>query len=198
MNAVLHHFARLAPTGNELRPGIVHRIDKDTSGAIAVTKSPEAHRHLSELFARHDIARTYHALVIAPRLEDSGTIDTFHGRHPKDRLKFSSLVSDGRRAVTHYRVLERFDRHAVLVECKLETGRTHQIRVHLTDINAPLLGDVLYAPRNIGPNKLIDRQALHARTLGFVHVDGSEVLVEAPYPADFATALEALRAGRPF
>ena len=195
VNAILHHFARVATTGDALRPGIVHRIDKDTSGAIAITKTQAAHQHLSALFAAHDIERAYHALVVAPRLDDEGTFDTLHGRHPTARLKFSSQVERGRRAVTHYRVLERFDNHAALVECRLETGRTHQIRVHLSDAGAPLLGDELYSPKNIGQTKVISRQALHARTLGFVHLDGSQVHVEAPYPADFEFALAELRRG---
>ncbi len=196
VNAIMHHFTRLAATDNELRPGIVHRIDKDTSGAIAVTKSSAAHRHLSELFAKHDIDRTYHALVVGGGLPDEGTIDTLHGRHPKDRLRFTGSVHDGRRAVTHFTVLERFEKQAALVECRLETGRTHQIRMHFAERNAPLLADSVYAPKAVAQTKLIKRQALHAVTLGFLQLDGTRVLAEAPYPEDFARALAALRAGR--
>ena len=195
VNAILFHFESLAPTGDEIRPGIVHRIDKDTSGALVVTKTAAAHRHLAELFAKHDIERTYHALAFGPGLADSGTFDTLHGRDPNARLKFTSRVASGKRAVTHYRLIERFDHGACLVECTLETGRTHQIRMHLAEAGAPILGDSLYGGRKTSASRLIGRQALHARTLGFVHLDGSEVFVEAPYPADFAGALESLRRG---
>lgn len=196
VNAILFHFSKVAETGATFRPGIVHRIDKDTSGAIVVTKTLEAHHHLAALFHDHDIERAYHALVVGPGLDDEGTFDTLHGRDPNHRKRFTSRVDKGRRAVTHYRVLERFRNGACLVECRLETGRTHQIRMHLSEAHAPLLADPMYGGRKVSQSRLIDRQALHARTLGFRHIDGSEVHVEAPYPDDFASALEALRAGK--
>ena len=198
VNAILFHFEQLARTGSEVRPGIVHRIDKDTAGALVVTKTDEAHQHLAALFHDHRIERTYHALVFGPGLADSGTFDTLHGRDPNARLKFTSRVSKGRRAITHYQLLERFGHGACLVECRLETGRTHQIRMHLAEASAPILGDTLYGGRKTSSSRLIARQALHARTLGFEHVDGSSVLVEAPYPSDFAGALDALRRGAPW
>lgn len=196
VNALLHHFTSLPGIGGVLRPGIVHRIDKDTSGALAVTKTDLAHQHLSKLLKEHTIEREYHALVFAPKLADAGTIRTVYGRHPKDRIRFSSLVSEGKEAITHFKVLERYDRQVALVSCKLETGRTHQIRVHLSDLGAPLLGDALYGGKATARCGIINRQALHARTLGFVHLDGSHVMCEAPYPADFARALEGLRRGK--
>lgn len=196
VNAILFHFARVSATGGELRPGIVHRIDKDTSGAIVVTKTAAAHQHLAALFHDHDIERAYHALVWGPGLDDSGTFDTRHGRDPNHRIRFSTRVTKGRRAVTHYQVVERFEHGACMVECRLETGRTHQIRMHLSEAHAPLLGDDLYSPKKVAESKLIGRQALHARTLGFEHITGEHVHVTAPYPADFAGALEALSAGK--
>lgn len=195
VNALLHHFDRLPNIGGYLRPGIVHRIDKDTSGALAVTKSDQAHRHLAALFHDHEIERRYHALVFAPSLDDSGSFDTLHGRDPNRRRKFSSRVTRGRRAVTHYTVLERFHRKAALVECTLETGRTHQIRMHLSEANAPLLGDQLYGGKATRNSSVIGRQALHARSLGFKHVDGSDVDVIAGYPKDFQHAIDELRRG---
>lgn len=197
VNAIMFHFEQVAHTGQALRPGIVHRIDKDTTGAIAVTKTEEAHRHLSGLFAAHDIERSYHALVVAPNLPDAGTFESTHTRHPTKRRRFTGQREEGRHAVTHFVVIERFERHAALVECRLETGRTHQIRMHLSEANAPLLGDELYSPKDVAGTKLIARQALHARTLGFAHLTGEAVLVEAPYPADFVSALDDLRRGRP-
>ncbi len=196
VNALVHHFDKLPQIGGALRPGIVHRIDKDTSGALAVAKSDAAHQHLSNLFRNHDIERRYHALVHGPGLPDSGTFDTLHGRSPNDRKRYTGNVAEGRHAVTHFNVLERFQNGAALVECQLETGRTHQIRMHFFETNSPLLGDSVYAGKNVSTSRLISRQALHARTLGFTHVDGSDVFAQAPYPDDFASALEALRNGK--
>lgn len=195
VNAILHHFNRLAVTGDELRPGIVHRIDKDTSGALAVTKTLEAHRHLAALFVEHRIERAYHALAFGPGLPPEGTVSTLHGRDPSSRTKFTGRVKRGRRAITHYRITERFHHGACLVECTLETGRTHQIRMHLSELGAPILGDTLYGGKKTSSPRVIRRQALHARTLGFESVDGATVRVEAPYPADFAAALDTLRRG---
>ena len=196
VNAIMHHFDLLAEGTHALRPGIVHRIDKDTSGAIVVTKTDAAHQHLAALFATHDIEREYHALVVDAGLQDRGTFETLHGRHPTDRVRFSTRVNRGRRAVTHYEVLQRYTpSKTALVRCTLETGRTHQIRVHFADVHAPLLGDRLYAPNKVAMTLRIDRQALHARTLGFRRRDGTSIRVEAPYPDDFQTAVDALRDG---
>ena len=196
VNALLYHLQALSSLNTPTRPGIVHRIDKDTSGALAITCTDEAHRHLAEKFRTHSIERTYHALVLDHGLPDHGTFDTLHGRDPRNRFRFTGNVERGKRAVTHYTVLERFDQGIALVECRLETGRTHQIRMHFFDAQCPLLGDQLYGGPATQNNRLIDRQALHAYTLGFTHLDGEELLTRAPYPEDFANALEALREGK--
>jgi 23S rRNA pseudouridine1911/1915/1917 synthase len=197
VNALLHHLAgALSPVGDAIRPGIVHRIDKDTSGALVISRTEAAHKHLLALFHNHDIERVYHALMPDRGLKDSGTFDTLHGRDPHDRVKFSSRVREGKRAVTHYTVLERFPQGAALVACQLETGRTHQLRVHFADHNCPLLSDPLYGDRATRSSPLIARHALHALTLGFRGLDGQMIRVQAPYPADFAAAVEALRAGK--
>ncbi len=196
VNALLYHLNALSSLNTPARPGIVHRIDKDTSGALAITCTDEAHRHLAEKFRTHSIERTYHALVLDQGLDDSGTFSTLHGRDPRNRFRFTGEVEKGKHAITHYTVLERFHQGVALVECKLETGRTHQIRMHFFDANCPLLGDQLYGGPATQNNRIIDRQALHAYTLGFTHLDGTEILTEAPYPEDFAFALDALRQGK--
>lgn len=185
------------------RPGIVHRIDKDTSGLLVVARTAAAREALKAAFAAHTIERVYDAIAVG-RLPDAVTFDTLHGRHPTDRKKFTTSkarLREGKRAVTHVRVVERFAKGAVSrVECRLETGRTHQIRVHLAEAGAPLLGDDTYgkpprdpAVRAIGAT--LGRQALHARVLGFVHpTTGKKVRFESPWPTDFRTAVEALRA----
>jgi 23S rRNA pseudouridine1911/1915/1917 synthase len=192
VNGLLHLMS--LPDGGHLRPGIVHRLDKDTSGVMVVARSSRGLMALAEQFSAHTTQRTYEALVLGKHLPDEGTFDSLHGRHPKDRKKFSGRVDRGRRAITHFKVVERLPR-AVRVECRLETGRTHQIRVHLAEAQAPLLGDRMYGGRR-GQSKLIDRQALHARTLGFVHPDGRSLLFTADPPEDFTTALHALRSGK--
>ncbi len=198
VNAILFHFngqAGVAP-GGEWRPGIVHRLDKDTSGAMVVSKTDEAHSHLVEQFRARTTVRAYHALVFGPGLPDSGTIDTWHGRDPNNRKRFSANVNSNRRCITHYKVLERFTSGAALVECRLETGRTHQIRMHFLHIEAPLLGDTLYGGPRASRSSLINRQALHASLIGFSLLDGTYVEREAAYPDDFESALRALRAGK--
>jgi 23S rRNA pseudouridine1911/1915/1917 synthase len=196
VNALLYRFDDLAGIGGELRPGIVHRLDKDTSGALAVTKCDEAHRYLARQFRDHSIERKYHALVFGPGLDDKGTFESWHTRDPNNRFRFTGRIEAKRRAITHYEIAERFRDGVRLVECRLETGRTHQIRMHFFEANCPLLGDEVYGGKNTSNTKLIDRQALHARELGFEHPNGSHVHRQAPYPDDFAKALEALRAGK--
>ncbi len=186
------------PEGS-LRPGIVHRIDKDTSGVLVVAKNEHAREHLKRQLAAHSVERRYRALTIG--VPATGTLSSLHGRDPRSRLRFTTRVSAGKTAVTHVLVLERLARgQAALVECRLETGRTHQIRVQLLECaGTPLLSDQLYKPRNV-PLVLqpiaaeLGRQALHAGVLGFEHPRSSNWLrFESPLPADFARALECLR-----
>ncbi|MCA9565344.1 MAG: RluA family pseudouridine synthase, partial [Myxococcales bacterium] len=198
VNVLLRLVDDLAGVGGVLRPGIVHRLDKDTSGVMVVAKSDLAHQHLSEQFAEHSVGRRYVALaaqVRGPGLDgEEGTIRTFHGRHPTDRKRFTSLVQSGREAVTHYTVLDRFGDGAVKVACRLETGRTHQIRVHLSDRGVPILGDRVYGGRVMEKNRLISRQALHAEMLAFEHpTTGERLQFEGACPDDFERAEETLR-----
>lgn len=198
VNALLHHCQALShakdgPDGH-LRPGIVHRLDKDTSGVMVVARSDRAMRSLSAQFAAHTIERRYLALAWARGLSDSGTFDTRHGRHPRHRRRFTGQQGT-RRAVTHYQVLERFDAPAALVACRLETGRTHQIRMHMAEGHAPILGDPLYGDAR-AQTRWMTRQALHAEVLGFDHPAGHRLRFEAAPPADFQATLDALRSGK--
>jgi 23S rRNA pseudouridine1911/1915/1917 synthase len=178
-----------------LRPGIVHRLDKGTSGVMVVARNAQAREFLKAQFQAHSIQRAYEAIVVG--VAESQTFSTMHGRHPRDRLRFTSRVSQGKRAVTRVRVLAGL-RGATHVECTLETGRTHQIRMHLAESGTPVLGDPLYGRSPSAPElrDLADRlghQALHARLLGLIHPTSREfVRFEAPPPADFAEALAAL------
>jgi 23S rRNA pseudouridine1911/1915/1917 synthase len=198
VNALLAHCRDLRGIGGELRPGIVHRIDKDTSGLLVIAKDDTTMRVLGAAFKAHDIERVYDALVVGRPPGPSGRIDTLHGRDPRDRKKFSIRVKTGRRAVTLWRVAERFA-GAARIEAELETGRTHQVRVHLAALGCPLLGDRTYGrpPRDAGLRVIADqlgRQALHARTLGFIHPNsGKKMSFTSPLPADMQRALEALR-----
>jgi 23S rRNA pseudouridine1911/1915/1917 synthase len=187
-NALLHHFGR-GMIRNEIRPGIVHRLDRDTTGAIVVAKTQRIHDALGKLFAERAVTKEYLAVVSGAPKEKSKTIATLYGRHPRDRKKFSSKVGSGKRAVTRYRVIEALE-NASLLEVSLETGRTHQIRVHLADAGHALVGDAVYGKKS----PLIDRPALHARRLAFVHpATHSKIDIEAPVPDDLRQLLEKLR-----
>jgi 23S rRNA pseudouridine1911/1915/1917 synthase len=198
VNALLAHCRDLRGIGGELRPGIVHRLDKDTSGLLVVAKDDATMNALGEDFKVHHIKRIYEALVVGRPARAAGTIDTLHGRDPRARKKFSIRVKSGKRAVTHWRVVEELARAARL-EAELETGRTHQVRLHLAAMGCPVLGDATYGrpPRDedlraIGQR--LGRQALHARTLGFRHpATGEWLQFESPPPPDFMAALAALR-----
>ena len=198
VNALLAHCDDLRGIGGELRPGIVHRIDKDTSGLLVVAKDDQTMKALGAAFKAHDIERVYEALVVGKPPAESGRIDTLHGRDPRDRKKFSIRVKEGRRAVTDWRVIERFS-GAARMEAELETGRTHQVRVHLAALGCPLLADRTYGkpPRDPALRAIADelgRQALHARSLGFVHpATGKTLSFRSEPPEDFRRALAALR-----
>lgn len=206
VNALLHHSPEaLSRVGGEERPGIVHRLDKDTSGVIVVARSDRAHRELARQFHDREVRKRYLALTEGVPREREGEVDLPLGRHPKDR-KRQAVVEDGRPALTRYRVLEDFGGHAY-VECRPQSGRTHQIRVHMLALGAPLLADATYGrgrPERFtrrdagllaGPDEvLLARHALHASRLELTHPQsGRMVTFEAPLPADFVAALTALR-----
>ncbi len=190
VNAVLDHCnGQLSGINGQLRPGIVHRIDRDTTGAIVVCKDDQTHRALASQLKEHTIDRQYRAIVLG-RLTEDGTIDAPIGRHPVDRKKMAVNRRNGKHAVTHYHVLDTF-RDYTYLECRLETGRTHQIRVHMASIGHPLLGDTVYTNAK-WPWKL-EGQVLHAMTLGFTHpVTGEKLLIEAPLPTYFSDLLATL------
>lgn len=188
VNAVLHHVGALAG-GDELRPGIVHRLDRGTTGVIVVAKHARAHERLAAAFAERRIEKIYVAVargIVTPAVD---TIDTLYGRHPTQRQKFSSRVARGKRAVTAYRVVETFAA-ASLVEVRLHTGRTHQIRVHFADRGFPLVGDATYGRQA----HALGRPALHAHRLAFDHpLTGAAIALEAPIPEDLGALIAALR-----
>lgn len=190
VNAVLYHCGdSLSGIGGAFRPGIVHRIDKDTSGLLMIAKHDKAHLYLSEQLKDHTLARTYEAVVIGSLKEDRGTVDAPIGRSPKDRKKMA-IVPDGRRAVTHYEVIARYPGYTH-IRCKLETGRTHQIRVHMASLGHPIAGDQVYGPAKSKYD--LQGQCLHARTLTFLHPsDGQPRLVESELPAYFTDFLHKL------
>ena len=192
VNAVMYHCnGNLSGINGVMRPGIVHRIDMDTTGAIVICKSDQAHQNLAEQLKVHSITRKYRAIVYGNFKEDSGTITGDIGRHPADRKKMAIVQQNGKPAITHYRVLERFG-DFTYVECQLETGRTHQIRVHMASKGHPLLGDEVYGPSKC-PYKL-QGQCLHAMILGFKHpITGKYVEFEAPLPEYFTHLLQNLR-----
>ena len=190
VNGLLAHCKeQLSGINGVLRPGIVHRIDKDTTGVLVVCKNDMAHRSLAEQLKEHSITRKYEAIVYNNFSEDEGVIDAPIGRNPADRKKMAVEYKNGKRAVTHYRVLDHLNRQFNYVECQLETGRTHQIRVHMASIGHPLLGDEIYGPKN--GRKGLKGQCLHARVLGFIHPrTGKYMEFEAPLPEYFKELLE--------
>ena len=192
VNALLAHCGdSLSGIGGERRPGIVHRIDKDTSGLIIAAKNDFAHASLAAQLKDHSLARTYVCIVCGNIREDSGVIDAPIGRHPADRKKMAVTEKNSRSAVTHWRVLERFGGYT-LVECRLETGRTHQIRVHMAYRGHPILGDMVYGRKK--PELGQDSQCLHARELTFVHPrTGERVTVSCGLPEYFTQLLQKLR-----
>ena len=195
VNALMFHCKdSLSGINGELRPGIVHRIDKDTSGLLIVAKNDFAHQALAEQLQDHSLSRTYEAIVKGGFREDEGTVNAPIGRHPVDRKKMAVTEKNSRPAVTHWRVLERLGQYT-LVECRLETGRTHQIRVHMAHIRHPLLGDTVYGSPK--PELGQESQCLHARELRFRHPrSGEEITVSCPRPDWFQAVLEKLRGGQ--
>ena len=190
VNALLHHCGdSLSGIGGELRPGIVHRIDRDTSGLIIAAKNDFAHQRLASQLQDHTLARIYRCIVAGNLREDSGTVDAPIGRHPVDRKKMA-VVANGRSAVTHWSVLERFPGYTY-VECRLETGRTHQIRVHMAYIGHPILGDTVYGNKKPVPG--LQGQCLHAAGLRFLHPrTGEPVELWCDLPAEFQAQLRKL------
>ena len=191
VNALLHHCGgSLSGVGGELRPGIVHRIDRDTSGLIIAAKNDAAHQALAAQLADHTLARTYEAVVVGALREDGGTVDAPIGRCPSDRKKMA-VVPNGKRAVTHWEVLERFP-GLTHVRCRLETGRTHQIRVHMAHLGHPIYGDTVYGGKKPVPG--LTGQCLHAVGLRFVHPrTGETVELSCPLSGEFQALLEKLR-----
>jgi len=210
VNALLHHCASLSAVNDATRPGIVHRLDKDTSGLMVVAKTDQAHAHLARQFAQRTIRREYQAIVWGTLAGPTGVIEANLGRSKSDRKKMA-VVQEGKRAVTEYTVLERFP-YLSLVRLRLQTGRTHQIRVHLAHIQHPVFGDPTYNGRRIlyGPGsarqkaevqallEILTRQALHARTIGFRHpATGADVMFESSLPEDMSRVLILIRTRQP-
>ncbi len=198
MNVVAHHSSRLASAGGPLRPGVVHRLDKDTSGVMVVALDDSSYYDLVEKFRKREISRKYVAIVYGNLREESGEISLRIGRSESDRKKMSTRVRKGKEAVTRWKVIERF-RVATLIEAKLGTGRTHQIRVHFASLGHPVLGDSTYGKKTtieIGKKKMIfGRQMLHATILGFIHPKtGQYMEFTSAIPEDMAAKIESLRA----
>ena len=192
VNALLHHCAgSLSGIGGALRPGIVHRIDRDTSGLIIAAKNDYAHQCLSAQLQDHSLARTYECVVVGNLKADSGTVDAPIGRHPVDRKKMA-VVANGRPAITHWEVIARYGGYTH-VRCRLETGRTHQIRVHMAHIGHPILGDTVYGAKRAVPG--LQGQCLHAVGLRFIHPRTGEVVeCSCPLPEEFREVLRKLAA----
>lgn len=202
VNALLGHCSDLSGIGGEVRPGIVHRIDKDTTGILVVAKNDAAHEGLARQFSEHTVKRVYHALVFGSPRTDKGKIEGIIGRHPVDRKKMSGKARHGRAAVTHWQVIARYP-EVTLLKLKLETGRTHQIRVHLSEAGHPLLGDSVYGGDarlgNVRDARLkslirdLGRQALHAKVLGFMHpCKGEYVEFTTDLPQDMQRIIDYL------
>ncbi len=199
VNALLHHFDRpdgsLSSIGGKERPGLVHRLDKETSGVMVVAKTDQAHRSLAGQFKQHSITRVYEALAWGTLKKSEGAIELAIGRDTKERKKFSARTAHPRASATGYKVLQRLGKLATLVELRPRTGRTHQIRVHLAALGHPVLGDPTYGGRKVKAldEIAIPRVMLHARTLGFVHpTTGRPLEFSAPAPSDFARVFDAL------
>ena len=192
VNALLHHCGdSLSGIGGQQRPGIVHRLDKDTSGLMLAAKSDRAHQSLSAQLSDRSLSRVYQALLRGTPRQMEGVVDAPIGRHPTDRKKMAVSAKNGRRAVTHYQVLESFPGFS-LVQCRLETGRTHQIRVHMAHIGHPVAGDTVYGGGSVLG---LDSQCLHAKAIRFRHpVSGEEMAFESELPLQFRQVLEKLRA----
>ncbi len=192
VNGLLHHIKDLTGVGGVLRPGIVHRLDKDTSGVLVIAKSDKSLKHLQAQFKKRSVAKVYVALVhgVVP---ESGSFDTPYGRHPTQRLKFSGRFDTEKRAVTHFTVLAQTEKHA-LVRVLLETGRTHQIRVHFAEAGHPLVGDRLYGKPKLPHDNVMEHQALHALSLTVKHPStGKVVTFRASLPADLVAAARTLQ-----
>ena len=195
VNGLLYHCkGRLSGINGVLRPGIVHRIDKDTTGALIVCKTDLAHRSIAEQLSIHSITRRYQAIVCNNFTQEMGTIDAPVGRHPVDRKKMAVVTGQsGKRAVTHYRVIDHLNHQYNYIECQLETGRTHQIRVHMSHIQHPLLGDSVYGSQPTGRFSKLQGQTLHAGIIGFNHPRTNQYIeVEAPLPQYFVEVLKTL------
>lgn len=192
VNALLFHCkGQLSGINGVLRPGIVHRIDKDTTGSVIACKNDNAHASIAEQLKEHTITRRYHAIVNGVLKEEQGSICTMIGRHPGDRKKMAVVKTGGKEAVTHYKVLKHFQKYTY-VECILETGRTHQIRVHMAHIGHPLLGDGVYGPAKTAFH--LEGQTLHAKILGFHHPKTNEYIeTSAPLPEYFDKLLHSLK-----
>jgi len=193
VNGIMYHCKdSLSGINGALRPGIVHRIDKDTTGALVVCKNDQAHNTIAERLKEHSITRRYRAIVHGIIKEDEGTVNAPIGRHPTERKKMAVNERNGKHAVTHYRVLERL-KGFTYIECRLETGRTHQIRVHMSSIGHPLLGDTVYGPSRSAVSSL-QGQTLHAMILGFDHpATGEYMEFSAPLPDYFENLLKKLK-----
>ncbi len=192
VNAVMYHCKdNLSGIGGVMRPGIVHRIDKDTTGSLIVCKNDHAHNSIAAQLKEHSIVRKYRAIVHGVITAEEGTVEAAIGRDPKDRQKMAVVKENGKAAVTHYKVLQRFQKYTY-IECRLETGRTHQIRVHMASIGHPLLGDRVYGNREPAVSGLIG-QTLHAMTIGFMQpTTGEYIEIESPLPEYFEKLLNEL------